>query len=142
MIKGHLKLLDKYILNRRYKNLPGAKLRRDWLAAFAAAAIEIDHPSDSAARTELHDLTAEYHFRGVIPPYYQMKIEAYECIRAVDAALEVLRNEYPGAWAAAMRDLQSAINGGAIGGERGHPVWSGTRNEPLDKYFPRSSFCE
>jgi hypothetical protein len=137
-----IKHLDKYILNRRYENLPSAKLRRDWLAAFAAAAIEIDRPSDSAARTELDDLTAEYHFRGTTPPYYQMKIEAHECIRAVDAALEVLRNEYPAGWAAAMRDLQSAINGGAIDGETGHPVWSGTRDEPLDKYFPRSSFCE
>jgi hypothetical protein len=41
-----------------------------------------------------------------------------------------------------MRDLQSAINGGAVDGEKGHPVWSGTRGEPLDKYFPRSAFCE
>jgi hypothetical protein len=136
MIKGYLKRLDKYIVNRRYENTPHVKLRQDWLAAFVAVAT---NPSDSAVQTELNDLTSEFHFRGRIPPYYQVKQEAYERIRAVDAALEVLRNEYPGGYAAAMRDLQFAIDGGAIDGECNHPVWSG---EPLDKYFPRSAFCD
>jgi hypothetical protein len=84
MIEGYIKRLDKYILNRRFENIPRAQLRQDWLRAFAAVATD---PSDSAARTELNDLTSEFHFRGRIPPYYQLKIQAHECIRAVDSAL-------------------------------------------------------
>jgi hypothetical protein len=96
---------------------------------------------DTGVQTKLNDLTSEFHFRGWVPPYYQVKVEAYGYIRAVDAALEVLRNEYPRGWEVAMRDLQSAINGGAVDGETGHPVWSRARDEPLE-YFPRSVLCE
>jgi hypothetical protein len=123
---------------RPYKELPRQKLFEEWLAAFKAFARD---PCDTGVRIKLNDLTSEFHLRGWMPPYYQAKIEAYELIRAVDAALEVLRNEYPRGWVVAMRDLQSAINGGAVDGETSHPVWSRTRDEPLE-YFPRSAFCE
>jgi hypothetical protein len=136
VINGHFDCVDDYIAKgRRYKKITRRKLVEDWLAAFKTAATD---PCDSSARATLNDLTSEFHFRGKIPPYYQVKQLAYEYIRAVDAALERLQKEYPEGWAAAMRDLQFVIDGGAIDGERNHPVWSGTQNEPFDESFPRS----
>jgi hypothetical protein len=85
-------------------------------------------------------MISQFHFRGRIPPYYLLKIQAYECIRAVDATLEMLRSEYPAGYAGAMRDQQTFINVGAIEGEKNHPEWSGTPDEP--KYFPRSALDE
>jgi hypothetical protein len=136
-IKGYLDCLDSYVVKGRpYREFPRQKLFEEWLAAFKFVA---SNPCDTGGRTRLHDLTSEFHFRGWIPPYYSLKIDAYGLIRAVDDYLERLQKEYPAGWAAAMGDMQSAINGGAIDGETGPSIWS---DEPLDKHFPRSAFCE
>jgi hypothetical protein len=139
MLKGYIRRLDKYILKRRYKDIPNDRLRQDWLAAFQSAATD---PCDRDARANLNDLTSEFHFRGRVLPFCWVKREAYEYIRAVDEALDALRTEYPEGRSAAMRDLQFVIDAGLVDGEKNHPVWSETRDVPMHKYFPRSVFCE
>jgi hypothetical protein len=137
VVRGYFNCLNSYVVRGRpYRELPLQKLFEEWLAAFKTLARA---PCGTGIRTKLNDLTSEFHFRGRIPPYYQAKIEAYELIRAVDAALEVLQNEYPPGRAAAMGYLQSAINGGAVDGEKKPSIWS---DEPLGKHFPRSALCE
>jgi hypothetical protein len=106
MINGYFDNVAEYVANgRRLKEPSREMLAEYWLAAFTDVA---RNPTDVIARSNLNNLTSEFHLRGETPPYWRVKELAQQYIDELDYALRELQKEYPAGWEAANRDLQNA----------------------------------